>query len=155
MEMEKQYLTKEKFKELNEELEYLTKTRRKEIAKELDSAGSMGDLKENAEYHQAREDQAGLEQRISQIEMIIKNAEVVKSGSKDVVGVGSTVILQKKGEKKGVEYKIVGAEEASMKERKISAHSPLVQAMIGMKKGEEFSFSAPKGTMKYQIKEIK
>ena len=117
--MEKQYLTKEKYKELNEELEYLTKTRRKEIAKELDLAGSMGDLKENAEYHQAREDQATLEQRISQIEMVLKDAEIVKGGgSKDAVGVGSTVILQKKGEKEGIEYKIVGAEEASMLERK-------------------------------------
>ncbi len=154
--MEKQYLTKEKYKELNEELEYLTKTRRKEIAKELDAAGSMGDLKENAEYHQAREDQATLEQRIAQIEMVLKDAEIVKGkGSKGIVGVGSTVVLQKKGEKGGIEYKIVGAEEASMVEKKISANSPLVQAMIGMKKGEEFSFTAPKGTMKYQIKEIK
>ena len=154
--MEKQYLTKEKYKELSEELEYLTKTRRKEIAKELDSAGSMGDLRENSEYQQAREDQANLEQRISQIEMVLKDAEVVKDGgNKDIVGVGSTVVLQKKGEKEGIEYKIVGAEEASMSERKISANSPLVQAMIGMKKGEEFSFIAPKGTMKYQIKEIK
>ncbi|MBU1557920.1 transcription elongation factor GreA [Patescibacteria group bacterium] len=153
--MEKEYLTKEKHEELLKELEYLTKTRRKEIAKELDSAGSMGDLRENSEYQQAREDQANLEQRISQIEMVLKDAVVVKGGSKEAVGVGSVVVLLKKGDKERIEYKIVGAEEASMAERKISAHSPLVQAMIGMKKGEEFSFVAPKGTMKYQIVEIK
>jgi len=153
--MEKQYLTKEKFKELQKELEFLTKTKRSEIAKELDSAGSMGDLKENAEYHQAREDQATLEQRISQIELILKEAEVVKGGNKDSVGIGSVVVLKKKGDKKATEYKIVGSEESSMAERKISANSPLVQAMIGMKKGENFKFVAPKGEMEYQIVEIK
>ena len=153
--MEKQYLTKEKYKELQEELEYLTKTRRKEIAKELDATGSMGDLRENAEYQQAREDQANLEKRIAQIETILKEAEVIEGGRKDIVSVGSTVVLRKKGEKEGVEYKIVGAEEASMAEKKISAHSPLVQAMIGMKKGESFKFEAPKGKMEYEIIDIK
>ncbi len=153
---QKEYLTKEKFKELTNELDFLKTTRRSEIAKELDRTGSMGDLKENAEYHQAREAQAELEQRILQLENIFKNAEVVKGGSKDEVGVGGTIVLIKKGQKDKIEYKIVGAEEADMSIGKISVNSPLVQAMLGKKKGDEFSFTAPSGSvMKYKIVNIK
>ncbi len=153
--MEKQYLTQEKFDELKEELAYLTGTRRSEIAKELDQTGAMGDLRENAEYQQAREAQADLEQRISKLEQLIQNAEIVKEGKRDSVGVGSHVVLRKKGEKENLEYKIVGAEESSMVERKISSESPLVQAMLGMKKGEVFKFEAPSGKMEYEIVDIK
>ncbi len=151
----KQYLTKEKHKELNDELDFLVSVKRKEIAKELDSAGAMGDLRENAEYQQAREDQANLEQRISQLENLLRDVEVIKGGKKGVVEAGATVIVCKKGSKDCITYKIVGAEEASMAEGKISASSPLVMAMMGKKKGEEFSFMAPKGEVRYEIVNIK
>ncbi|MBU4480100.1 transcription elongation factor GreA [Patescibacteria group bacterium] len=152
----KEYLTKEKFKELTEELVYLKTTKRGEIAKELDQTGSMGDLRENAEYHQARESQAELEQRIMQLENILKDVVVVDGGSKNEVGIGGTVVLTKQGQKDKVEYKIVGAEEANMSEGKISVRSPLVQAMLRKKKGEEFSFTAPNGSlMRYKIENIK
>jgi len=150
--MEKEYLTKEKFKELQAELEYLTKTKRSEIAKELDSTGALGDLRENAEYQQAREAQAELEARIQKIESVLQNAEiVVESKDKDIVGIGSLVTICKKGEKECTKYKIVGAEEVNMAEGKIGVNSPLVEAMIGKKKGEVFTFNAPKGAMEYSI----
>ena len=153
--MAKEYLTKERHEELKKELELLTTVRRKEIANELDQAVSLGDLKENAEYHQAREDQANLEQRILQIEMILQDAEVVKGGKKDIAGVGSEVKICKKGEKDCVNYKIVGAEEADMSAGKISSSSPLGMAMLGKKVGDVFTFNAPRGKMEYKIVEIK
>lgn len=153
--MEKEYLTKEKFKELQAELEHLTKVERKEIAKELDSTGALGDLRENAEYQQAREAQATLEGRIAQIENILKDAEVVKGAKKDVVGVGSQVSVCKKGKRDCINYKIVGAEEANTAEGKISASSPLGSAMLGKKKGDTVEFDAPKGKMQYSIVTIK
>ena len=152
--VEKQYLTKEKHDELEEELDFLVSTRRKEIAKELDTAAALGDLRENAEYQLAREDQANLEQRINQIENILLSAEVVKGGKKNEVGVGATVIVAKKGSKNKITYKIVGAEEANMAKGKISVESPLVSAMIGKKKGDKFIFEAPNGAMEYEIKKI-
>lgn len=151
----KEYLTKEKYKELSEELEYLTKTRRKEIAEELQQTGSMGDLRENAEYQQAREEQAELEKRITQIENILKDAEIVKTPKKDEISVGSIIVVRKKGQKEKTEYKIVGAEEANTVEGKISAHSPLIVAMLGKKKGDIVSFEAPVGIMEYEIIDIK
>lgn len=148
----KEYLTKEKHEELVKELEHLTNVKRSEIAQELQQTGAMGDLRENAEYHQAREAQAELEQRIQKIESILQNAEIVKSvASKDVVGIGGIVTICKKGEKDCTKYKIVGAEEANMAEGKISVDSPLVSAMIGKKKGDIFTFNAPKGAMEYSI----
>jgi len=153
--MEKEYLTKEKFKELQDELEYLTTVRRSEIAKELDSTGALGDLRENAEYQQAREDQASLEGRIAQIENILQGAEVVKAGNKDIVSVGSQVSVCKKGHKDCIDYKIVGAEEADTAAGKISSNSPLGRAMLGKKKGDIVEFEAPKGKMQYKIVTIK
>lgn len=153
--MGKEYLTKEKFDEMTKELEYLSKTQRREIAKELEQTGSMGDLRENAEYQQARESQAELEQRIAKLEMVLKDVEVVKDGNKNEVGVGAFVVLIKKGQKEKIEYKIVGAEEANTAEGKISVRSPLVEAMLGKKKEETFSFKAPNGIMEYKIVDIK
>ncbi|OGD68188.1 transcription elongation factor GreA [Candidatus Campbellbacteria bacterium RIFCSPLOWO2_02_FULL_35_11] len=153
--MEKEYLTKERYEELKNELEHLTSVKRKEIAVELDQAVSLGDLKENAEYHQAREDQANLESRISQIESVLKEAEIVKGGKKDIAGVGSMVKICKKGKKDCIEYKLVGAEESNTVEGKISAQSPLGRAMLGKKVGDDFTFEAPKGKMEYKIVEIK
>lgn len=153
----KEYLTKEKFEELKEELDFLTKTKRKEIAKQLDDTSSMGDLKENAEYHQAREAQAELEQRIMKLDSILTNVEIIDSSKKkDGVSIGNTVVVSKKGQKNSIEYKIVGAEESNMAEGKISLNSPLVQAMLGKKKGDTFSFDAPSGVlMEYKIVDIK
>lgn len=149
--MEKKYITKEKFKELQEELEHLTKVKRNEIARKLDSAGALGDLRENSEYQQVREDQATLEGRILQIEDVLKESEIVKPGKKDIVGVGSKISICKKGKKDCLNYKIVGAEEADISAGKISANSPLGKVLVGKRKGDVVEFEAPKGNMQYKI----
>jgi transcription elongation factor GreA len=139
------YLSKEKFDQLTEELAYLKGTRRKEIAGDLEYARSLGDLSENAEYHQARELQGKIESRIFELENVLKNVEIVKPHHSDVVNVGATVLVKKKGDTTERTFHIVGGEEADTGEGKISLDSPLGQAMIGKKKKEAFTFTTPSG----------
>ncbi len=145
------YITEEKKKALEAELKDLTGAKRKEILEALEYAKSLGDLSENAEYHQTREDQAKLEERIAKIEKILQSSLVAPEGGGDVIQVGSQVVVEKKdsGEKKT--YKIVGSEEADMKEGKISNRSPFGEAIFGKKKGESFIFKTPKGEVGYKI----
>lgn len=149
--MSDDYLSKEKYKELEEELKYLTTVRRKEIAENLEYARSLGDLKENAEYHEARDLQGEVEDRITKIELMLKSAKIVSKKKSDTAGLGATVVIQKKGDKEKREYKIVGSEEADIHERKISHISPLGEAMMGKKKGDEFSFKTPSGKVDYKV----
>lgn len=149
-----EYLSKEKFKQLTAELEELKSKKRKEIAEELEFAKSLGDLSENAEYHEAREAQAALEDRISQLESILASAQIVGEHHSTVVEVGSTVNIQKAGEKTKKSYSIVGSEEADFATGKISFKSPLGQALLGKKKGEEFEFKTPAGNVKYTVVSI-
>jgi len=146
-----EYLTQEKFDELKTELDYLKTTRRTEIAKSLEYARSLGDLSENAEYQEARDLQAATEVRIEQIDTILKSAKIVAPKKGGAIGLGSKVTLQREGEKEKREYMIVGSEEANIHERKISYLSPLGEAMMGKKKGEEFTFESPNGKVKYKI----
>ena len=150
----KEYLSKEKFQELKIELENLKTKKRKEIAEELEFAKSLGDLSENAEYHEARESQAALEDRIANLESILANAEIVGTHHTNQVEVGSTVHVKKTGDKTEKVYIIVGSEEADMLAGKISFKSPLGQALLGKKKGEEFKFKTPVGEAKYTISSI-
>ena len=150
-----QYLTQEKFNELKEELEYLKTTRRKEIAESLEYARSLGDLSENAEYHEARDLQAATEDRIAQIENMLKTAKIVALKKGDTASLGSTVVIQKEDDSEKREYTIVGSEEANIHERKISHLSPLGEAMMGKKKGESFTFETPSGKVKYKLVDIK
>jgi len=150
----KEYLSKEKFKQLKAELEELKTSKRKEIADELEFAKSLGDLSENAEYHEAREAQAALEDRIATLESVLASAEIVGNHHSNFVEVGSTVNIKKAGDKVTKKYMLVGSEEADFAAGKISFKSPLGQAMMGKKKGEEFSFNAPAGVVKYTIVEI-
>lgn len=147
----KEYLSKEKFGQLKTELEHLKTAKRKEIAEELEFAKSLGDLSENAEYHEAREAQAALEDRISQLESILANAEIVDTHHSSQVEVGSVVHVQKKGDKAKKVYSIVGSEEADFPTGKISFKSPLGQALLGKKKDEEFTFKTPAGEVKYTV----
>lgn len=151
-EANEEYLTQEKFNELKKELDYLKTTRRKEIAESLEYARSLGDLSENAEYQEARDLQASTEERIRKIESVLQSAKIVSDKkSSNVVGLGSTVSIQKEGEKGRHKYSIVGTEEADMAEQKISYISPLGEAMMGKKKGESFTFTTPNGTMNYKV----
>lgn len=155
MKDEKEYLTKEKFEEFKGELDYLRKVRRKEIAENLEYAKSLGDLSENAEYHEARDMQANIEDRISKLENILKSAVIVSSHDTDAVTVGSTITIKNEKDGKSYTYTIVGSEEADMSQGKISTKSPLGIAAIGKKKSESFTFSTPSGIMKYTVLEIK
>jgi transcription elongation factor GreA len=152
--MTEELLSKEKFEELTKELDELKTTRRKEVAEQLEYARSLGDLSENAEYQEAREMQAAVEERIAKLEGTLKNAKIVKAGKSDSVSMGTVVTVQKiDGDEKHV-YTIVGAEETNMFEGKISYHSPLGSALMGKKKGDQFSFHTPRGTQKYKILKV-
>lgn len=146
-----EYLTLEKKTLLEEELKMLQTVRRKEIADALEYAKSLGDLSENAEYHQAREDQANCEDRITHIEQILKNAVIMEGHSVGVISVGSTVTIVKKGSKEEKTFALVGSEEADSVSGKISNESPLGQALLGKKKGDKVVVHAPKGEIEYSI----
>lgn len=149
------YITKEQKVDLEKELKELSSTKRQEIIEALEFAKSLGDLSENAEYHQAREAQGKNEARIKEIEYILKTA-IVSSGSKTgVIKVGSHVIVQKKGTKDQKEYKMVGPEEADMASGKLSYKSPLGAALFEHKKGDEVTFSTPGGQSTYTIIDVK
>ncbi|PCI20011.1 transcription elongation factor GreA [Candidatus Wolfebacteria bacterium] len=150
-----EYITAEKKRELEAEIKELTQVKRKEVLESLTFAKSLGDLSENAEYHQAREDQAKLEDRINVIKHILDTA-VVKSHKSDCeeVEVGSTVVIVKQGSSDKQTYHIVGAEEADMAERKISNKSPLGGALFGMRKNDAISVKSPKGNIVYKIIDV-
>lgn len=145
------YITKEKKEEFELELKDLKGPKRKEILEALEYAKSLGDLSENAEYHQAREDQGKLEGRIAKIEEILRSALVVTGGGGDIVEIGSKVVVQREGDKTEKNYQIVGSEEADTKEGKISNKSPFGAALFGKKKGDSISFTTPNGEAKYKI----
>lgn len=149
------YLTKEKFETLKKDLEYLKTVRRKEIAEALEYAKSLGDLSENQEYHEARDSQAVLEDRINRLEVILKSAKIVSVQSTNLVAVGSVITLERGGDKSYKSYVIVGSEEADAASGKVSIHSPLGAAVMGRSKGETFSFQTPSGMMSYKVIDIK
>jgi transcription elongation factor GreA len=155
MEQEKQFLTQEKFDEFEKELEFLKTVRRKEVADNLEYAKSLGDLSENAEYHEARDMQANIEDRISRLEIIMKTAVIVKNHDTQSVNVGSVVTILKERAKEEQSYTLVGSEEADMSQNKISMTSPLGAALIGRKKEETFSVTTPAGVVKYKVVKIK
>jgi transcription elongation factor GreA len=154
MNTEKHYLTKDKFEELTKELEQLRTTGRKEVAEELEYSKQLGDLSENAEYHQARERQALLEDRIARLDALLKAAAIVDAHHTEVVNIGSTIQLQKQGDKKVSTYTLVGTEEADVPNGKISITSPIGNAVKGKKKGDMVMVETKAGKMKYEIVKI-
>jgi transcription elongation factor GreA len=155
MPTEKQYLTREKYDTLQKELDYLRTDRRKEVAENLEYAKKLGDLSENAEYHEARERQAEVEDRIRHLESIMKDASIIGSKRGDTVSIGSSVSIMREGEKETHTYSIVSSEEADSVTGKLSNLSPLGAAIIGKKKGDMVKVKTPKGVMSYTITEIK
>lgn len=151
---QKKYITKEKRDELKEELDYLTNTKRQEIAKEIERAKALGDLSENAEYQQAREDQANIEGRISEIKELLKTAEIVDHKASDVVEVGATVVVRKKHSSKETEYQIVGEEETDLSKNKIAHTSPIGSALLGHEAGDWVEVETPQGSTEYQIESV-
>ncbi len=150
--MNKKYqITDSGRKELEKELAEL-KSRRGEIAEKIAEARSFGDLSENAEYDAAREEQGLLETRVIEIEDILQHASIIKSADATVVGLGSTVEL--KNSDRTVTYTVVGPVEADPMEGKISDESPIGQALMGKKVGDEVTISTPKGEIVYTISSL-
>jgi transcription elongation factor GreA len=150
-------LTPEGYKKLQDEIEHLSTQKRREVAERIRIAREFGDIAENAEYDDAKNEQALLEHRIATLEERLRDARVInkKDVAKDVVSVGSKVKLRDVGAKQTVEYHIVGSAEANPAENKLSNESPVGKAIIGHKKGETVEVAAPRGSMKYKILEIK
>jgi len=150
-------LTKQGYENLKAEIEYLSTERRREIAERIKIAREFGDIAENAEYDDAKNEQAMLEARIAKLEERLAAARVIekKEIAKDVVSVGAKVRLRDVDAKQTVEYHIVGSAEANPAEYKLSNESPVGRAIIGHKKGETVEVTTPRGSMKYKILEIK
>ena len=149
-----EYISEKKLKELQGELQELKTVTRKRIAEQLEYAKSLGDLSENAEYHEAREEQSNVEERISRIEDILRRAVIVGTHRGGTVDLGATVIIEKKnGGRQTVT--IVGSEEINSVQGKISNESPLGSVLIGKKKGDAIIVSTPRGSTEYTIITVK
>lgn len=148
-------LTKEGLEELQSELKDLQEVKLPEATQRKAEASQQGDLRENSEYQNAKEQQDLLQARIDEIVEILSNAEVVKSskGASKIM-IGSQVVVHQKTQKKHFSYHIVGEYEANPAEGKISAVSPLGKALMGKKKGDTAMFEAPAGTIEYIIESI-
>jgi len=151
------YISKEKKAELQKELDFLKSDKRKEIIEALEYSKSLGDLSENAEYHQAREEQGKLEEKIGSLEELLRNSIIVSDTKKksDEIEVGSEIVVHKGQGKSDITYHIVGSEEADIASGKISNTSPLGKSFIGKKKGDKVTVSTPGGEMIYKIINIK
>ena len=151
------FLTKEGYQKLADELEYLRTTKRLEVANRLHEAMEGGELIENAEYEAAKNEQAFVEGRIQELEMILASARVIdekaKKGKGDLVQVGSTVTIKEDGNS-SEKYTIVGAAEANPREGKISNESPIGKAILNHHAGEEVNVEAPGGTFKVKIVKV-
>ncbi len=152
--MSQQIISPEGYEKLKKELDFLENTKRREIAERIQSAKEQGDLSENAEYSEAKDAQAFNEGRIAELKQMLKNLVVVKNGgSKNIVGMGSEVVV-KTGNKEKT-YKIVSFNEADPINGKISNESPLGKAFLGRKKGENIKVKTPRGETEYEIIDIK
>lgn len=150
-------LTQEGYNKLEEELEYLKAVKRKEVAERLKVAISFGDLSENAEYDEAKNEQAQVEERIMKLENMIRKAVIIDESQIDVnvVTIGSIVKVNDVEFDEEVEYTIVGSAEADPYDGKISNESPVGKALLGRTVGDEVDVQVPDGTAKFKILEIR
>lgn len=150
---EKQLYTPEGFKELTDELNYLKTVKREEIKEAIAVAKSFGDLSENAEYDEARTEQAKAEARITELEALVENAIVVDESKIDtsVISLGSTVVVYDEDEDEEIKYSIVGSNETNPLSGKISDQSPIGKALMGKKEGETVLVDTPVGTVTMKI----
>ena len=156
--MEKEPITIEGLDKLKQELKLLKEKKRPEIVNAIAEARSHGDLKENAEYHAAKEQQSHNEGRIQEIENSIATANVIdvtKLNNDGKVIFGSTVLLQNLDTNEKIEYKIVGKDEADLKQKLIYFKSPIGKGLIGKNKGDLVEINTPSGIKNFEIKEVK
>jgi len=151
-------LTPEGLEKLKTEAEYLRGEGRRQVAQRISEAlQTGGELSENQEYLDAKEEQARLEQRLALLDERLANARVIRRTRKppDAVAVGTKVRLKDMDANETVEYRIVGSAEADPSQQKLSNESPVGRAIIGRKKGEVVEVAAPRGSLKYKILDIK
>jgi transcription elongation factor GreA len=150
-------LTPEGYEKLKQEIELLSNDKRREVADRIRIAREFGDINENAEYDDAKNEQAMLEHRIATLEERMRAARVIEKGevSSDVVSIGSRVRLRDMDANETVEYHVVGSAEANPAEHKLSNESPVGKAIMGRKKGEVVDVLAPRGALKFKILDIK
>jgi transcription elongation factor GreA len=150
-------LTPEGYEKLKQEIEHLSNDKRREVADRIRIAREFGDINENAEYDDAKNEQAMLEHRIATLEERMRAARVIDKGevSSDVVSIGSRVRLRDMDANETVEYHVVGSAEANPAEHKLSNESPVGKAIMGRKKGEVVDVLAPRGALKFKILDIK
>jgi len=150
-------LTQEGLEKLEEELKELKTVKRKELAERLKLAISYGDLKENSEYHSAKDDQAFMETRILILEKMLTKARVISADNIDSnqVSIGSTVLLNDLEFAEKIEYQLVGPAEADVSNNKISYESPLGKELMGKEVGSVIHVNAPMGVIKYELLQIK
>lgn len=156
MASEESYLTRDGEAALRRELKQLVETRRPALARKLKDAVAQGDLKENADYHDAKEQLGFVEGRVQHIESVLRKAIIVDdAGASDEVRVGSTVVIQEVGTDENEVYRIVGSAEANPRQRKISQKSPIGSALLGKQVGKKVSVTTPDGVIKFKIVEIR
>ena len=156
--MEKEPITIEGLKKLKNELEDLKSNKRPKIVAAIAEARSHGDLKENAEYHAAKEQQSHNEGRVQEVEDIIARANVIDVSKLDNDGkviFGSTIMLQNLDTEESLKYKIVGKDEADLKEKLIYFKSPIGMGLIGKNKGDLVEIKTPAGVKNFEIKDVK
>ena len=149
-------LTPEGLENLKKEIEYLSTTKRREVAERIKEAREFGDISENSEYDDAKNEQAMLEQRIAQLEERLASARVIEAEDvpSGIVAVGTRVRLRDIDANETIEYTIVGSAEANPAEKKLSNESPVGKAIIGRKKGETVEVAAPRGSLKFKIMNV-
>ena len=152
----KQKYTKQGYQELVDELKYLKLTRREEIKEQIAVARGFGDLSENAEYDEARNEQAKVEARIMELDALIENAEIIDESTMDIrsISLGSVVTLYDEDMDEEITYSIVGSNQADPLERKISDQSPIGRALMGKRAGERISVIVPAGEIHFTIREV-
>jgi transcription elongation factor GreA len=150
-------LTADGLKKTETELEHLKSVRRREVAERIKQAIEFGDISENSEYEDAKNEQAFIEGKILELEKILRNAKLIDEAEnqQDIVALGSTVVLKDLEDASEEEYTIVGSTEANPKENKISNESPVGEAILNQKVGSIVEVNVPAGILKYQIIELK